>query len=149
MKKHLSKSEIKELNQKLVSYDYNFSKKDNVEQYDNLILLNGKAMFFFYENKIIPCLKLLLEKQILLKVVIDMPAVPFIVKGADIMRPGITEFDNFNKNDIIVIVDENNKKPLAVGIALFSSEESNKMDKGKIIKSIHHIGDALWSFSNS
>ena len=148
MKKHLRKSEIKELNTKLVSYDFSFDKKDNVEQLDNLILLDTKPLFFLYEDKIIPTLKLLLTKELLRKVVIDMPAVPFIVKGADVMRPGIKETDNFKKDDIIMIVDENNKKPLAVGVALFSSEEISKMEKGKVIHLIHHIGDSIWSVSN-
>ncbi len=148
MNKKLSKSEIKELNEKLSVYNFNFSKKDNVEKQDNLLLLNKTPLFFYHENKLVPTLKLLLEQKLLKKVKIDMPAVPFIIKGADIMRPGIKEIETFQKNDFVMIIDETNKKPIAVGIALFSSEELNMMDKGRVIKNIHYVGDSIWKTNN-
>ena len=74
-----------------------------------------------------------------------MPAIPFIIKGADIMRPGIKELDEFEKNEIIVIVDETHQKPLAIGISMFSRSEIKEMDKGKVIKNIHYVGDVTWN----
>ena len=74
-----------------------------------------------------------------------MPAVKFIANGADVMRPGIKEFDNFKKNQIIIIVDETHQKPLAIGEALVSSEEMKSLDSGKVIKNLHHVGDKIWN----
>ena len=74
-----------------------------------------------------------------------MGAVKFIINGADVMRPGITDIeDGIRKDDFIVIIDQNNKKPLAVGIALFNSEEMRALPKGKVIKTIHYVGDVVW-----
>ena len=74
-----------------------------------------------------------------------MGAVRFVVNGADIMRPGIVEIQaGIEKDDFVAVVDKNNKKPLAVGIALYSSEEMRVMASGKVIKNIHYVGDELW-----
>ena len=102
-------------------------------------------MFFYYEKEIIPTLKFLLQHDALKKITVDMGAVKFIVKGADIMRPGITKIDeNIQKNEIIVVVDETHNKPLAVGRVLFNSEELNSMNSGNVIKNIHYVGDETW-----
>ena len=148
-KKRLRKSDIRELNEKLVRYNYQADKKDDVEIVDDedlkMICVNRKPLFFYYEDRIIPTLKLLLENQAMKKVVVDMGAVKFVVSGADIMRPGIVEIDEgIEKGEPIVVVDVNNQKPLAVGIALYNSEEMNGLDSGKAVKSIHYIGDKIW-----
>ena len=74
-----------------------------------------------------------------------MGAVRFVVNGADVMRPGIVEIeDGISKDDLVSVIDKNNRKPLAVGIALFSAEEMKAMSTGKVIKNIHYVGDELW-----
>lgn len=148
MKKHLRKSDIKELNNSLEKYNFSIDKKSRVEQQEDIILVEGKPFFFFHEEHLVPTLHFLLNNIVLPKVAIDMPAVPFIAKGADVMRPGIKEFDSFSKTDFVVIVDENNKKPLAVGVALFSSGELSSLDKGRVIHTIHFVGDSIWKFND-
>ena len=82
-------------------------------------------------------------------VVVDMGAVGFVIKGADIMTPGIVDADiNIQKNDYVWICDEKHHKPLATGIALMTGEEMKSKNTGKAIKNIHYIGDKLWSLSN-
>ena len=77
-----------------------------------------------------------------------MGAVRFVINGADIMRPGITSFDEgIQKNDFVVVVDETHNKPLAVCVSLFSSEELLGVDSGKVLKNIHYVGDKLWNLS--
>ena len=79
-------------------------------------------------------------------VTVDMGAVSFVVNGADIMAPGIVEVDpDIRKNDLVWMRDVNNKKPLAVGIALADGNDILAMDKGKAIKNIHWVGDKLWA----
>ena len=130
-------------------YDYQISKKDRAELVDKKILLiNGKPRFFLHENVWLPTLHTLQEKLLLKQVIVDMGAVKFVVKGADIMRPGIKTIDeDIQQNEYIVILDENNNKPLAIGKALHSGKEMESMATGKVILNIHYIGDDLWKLS--
>ena len=112
---------------------------------EKVVYLNNEPAFFYYENQLYPTLKYLLKQPILKTITVDMGAVRFVVNGADIMRPGIVAIDaNIQKGEAIIIIDQNNKKPLAVGIALFSSEEMQKVSSGKVIKNIHYVGDEIW-----
>ena len=70
-----------------------------------------------------------------------------MMKSEDVMQHGIVTYGDFKKEEIIAIIDEKNKKPLAVGKSLFSSEEMKKMDKGKCIKNLHWIGDEMWEMT--
>jgi PUA-domain protein len=154
MKKvQLSKSDLKNLNKEIEDFyfiaDF-FSKKDKIEKliFDDIEIIarDGNFLFFFYNGIIVPTLKLLQDKNLLKSVIVDMGAVPFVIKGADIMRPGIRGWDEEISKDMVVsIVDENNKKPIGVGKMLVSGEELSLMEKGKIIKSIHYVGDAIWN----
>ena len=148
MRKQLSKKDIKELNltiKEKFNLDDFLNKKSNAELDENIININNEPFFFYYKEQLVPTLKLLLTNNFLKKVTVDMPAVPFVIKGADIMRPGIKELDTFNKNELVAIIDENNKKPLSICIATFSSEEIKSLDKGKVLKNIHFIGDEIWN----
>lgn len=150
-KRHLSNKEIKQLNQQLSEFyglDNFLNKKDKIELVEDefrLIMVNNEVYFFFIEDKLIPSLKLLIKNNFLPKIIIDMPAVKFIANGADVMRPGIKGIEDFPKNATITIVDETHQKPLAIGQALFSSEEMKSMDSGKVIKNIHYVGDKIWN----
>lgn len=77
--------------------------------------------------------------------VVDMPAVPFMAKGADLLRPGIVHYDAFSNGDIIKVTDERNRVVLAFMRALVDSSELEGMEKGKIAKSLHYVGDEWWS----
>jgi PUA-domain protein len=149
MKRHrLSGKEVKALNELLLQKyglaDF-LGRQANVELVeDKFVQVNGETQFFYLEEVPIPVLKLILKNNFLKKAAIDMPAVKFIANGADVMRPGIKELDNFAAGDIIAIVDEHNKKPLAIGQALFSSEELQKLSKGKALKNLHYVGDFIW-----
>ncbi len=147
----------KDLNKELekVGFSIEFTKKDKVESWENKeISLKGYAVndqlsFFYYEDKLIPSLKFLQDKPSLLKhVTVDMGAIKFVINGADIMRPGIVDVEEgFLEGSFIIIVDVNNKKPLAIGIAMFNSEEMREMGSGKVVKNIHYVGDDVWEMS--
>ena len=77
-------------------------------------------------------------------VTVDMGAIKFVCKGANIMRPGITKFSDFEKGQIVCIIEESQQKFLAVGKALVSSNQVKEMDKGEIIRNIHYISDRYW-----
>ena len=50
-------------------------------------------------------------------VTVDMGAVKFVCKGANVMRPGIKKFSDFENGEIVCIVEESQNKFLAVGKA--------------------------------
>ncbi len=115
-----------------------------------IVLVNDEPTFFMtmspeHGEKIFPTVRGALKfgpKRNL--VVVDSGAVRAVSKGADIMCPGIVEADSrIRKGDIVIVVDEVHGKPLAVGIALTSGEEMIG-NSGKVIKSIHHVGDKIW-----
>ncbi len=77
-------------------------------------------------------------------VTVDMGAVKFMCKGANLMRPGIKKFTEFEKDKIVCIVEESQHKFLAVGKSLVSSSELETMEKGEVIKNMHYISDRFW-----
>jgi PUA domain protein len=147
MIKQLSKADIKEFTSRnnLLSL-INVGKNDRIELLDNNIyLINKEPLFFLMGDKIIPTLKLEMKNRVLKKVTVDMGAVKFVVNGADIMRPGILSIDkSIEENDIVVIEDVNNKKALAIGMALFNGAVMQEMSSGKVIKNLHYVGDDIW-----
>jgi len=78
-------------------------------------------------------------------IIVDMGAVHHIVNGADVMRPGVREvYGEFSENDVIIVKDEKNKKPIAIGKALVDYIHLRSMIKGKVAENIHYIDDKLW-----
>ncbi|MFP4423986.1 MAG: DUF1947 domain-containing protein [Candidatus Woesearchaeota archaeon] len=150
-RKRLKKSDIRKLNEKINSlYGIDVpAKNDTVEEVSDeyqLIFVNGKPLFFYHGEKMLPTLKLLLDQDILRHVVVDMGAVRFVTNGADIMRPGIVQVDpDILEGEAVSVLDEKNRKPLGIGIALFSGKEMQDMESGKVLSNIHHIGDPLWN----
>jgi len=132
MKKALRNKEIKELIRMIEeNYSIKFSRKEKFEIDDEIILINGHPFFFYYEKRLVPTLKLISENNILKTITIDMGAVKFVAKGADIMRPGITKIDEtIEMNDLVTIVDETHNKAIGIGLALFSGKEMQNVTSG-------------------
>ena len=77
-------------------------------------------------------------------VMVDMGAVKFMCKGANVMRPGIKKFTDFEKDKIVCIIEESQHKFLAVGKAMVSSSELENMEKGEVVENLHYISDKFW-----
>jgi PUA domain protein len=96
------------------------------------------------EDKIIPFLG---EAELLQKfptVTVDMGAVKFVCNGANVMRPGVTRFDEFKKGSIVTVRDQQHGKVLAVGLALDDSQAAASMTKGYVVENLHYISDKIW-----
>lgn len=77
-------------------------------------------------------------------VTVDMGAIRFVHNGADIMAPGIVAADDaLQEGDWCWIKDEKNGQPLAIGRCLMAGAQMPG-NKGKAVKSVHHIGDKVW-----
>jgi len=76
---------------------------------------------------------------------IDDGAIKYILKGADVMRPGIVKFDDWGGKDRLVVVRDDAKgRGLAVGRTMVESKEMPVLAKGNCVKNIHHAGDRFW-----
>jgi len=147
----LSKKDLKKLNlalQEAYGIEGFFDKKDAVFLVDDrMVVRDGVACVYYHDGVIVPTLKLILKQNFMKTITVDMGAVKHVVGGADIMRPGITHIDEGIAEDgLVVIIDEQHRKPLAIGKAMFSTEAMRAMDSGKVVKNIHYIGDDIWNF---
>jgi PUA-domain protein len=115
-----------------------------------VFLVNDSIDFMRYQDRIVFTLQGVNNYRLQNKyVVVDMGAVSFITKGADVMAPGIIDADEgIQKDDVVWICDEKHHKPLAIGISLMTGLEMKTKKPGKAIKTIHYVGDQLWILSH-
>lgn len=147
MHKTLNKSETKALEAQLAPLGFALDKKDRVVLVDNAYLsINGRLAFFQAQGRWAPTLRLLLERPLLPVISVDRGAIPFLLKGADVMRPGVVDWDaNVFKGGLITVVDQEHRKPLAVAAALVDASELAALEKGRVAKTLHYVGDEIWS----
>jgi len=132
-----------------------FSAKDTVDMAESgdcdLIFVNGETLGIVQEGRAFLTVRGLLKyKPSKAYVTVDMGAVPFVSKGADVMSPGIVEADQgIREGDFVWIRDVNHRVPLAIGKALMSGEEMLKRNPGKAIKNIHFVGDKIWKLDEA
>jgi PUA-domain protein len=80
-------------------------------------------------------------------VTVDAGAVQFVSDGADVMRPGIVTADEeVSAGDLVVVNEESHGKFLGVGRALVDGTELEG-DEGRVVESLHHVGDDLYELS--
>jgi len=148
----LSSKQVREFLQSAPAYlTKDLSKKPKIEitilpTGDQLFFADGTPIVIMTKNVFIPPLTALLEGTVRLpKIVVDMGAVPFVVKGATVMAPGICSIDPPVKaGETVVVVDETHNKPLAVGKMLRSSEEILQQKRGPAVSNLHHVSDGIW-----
>ncbi len=76
-------------------------------------------------------------------VLVDHGAVPYLLEGRNLMVPGVLDFSpDIRKGDEVIVLDEN-RRALAVGIAKMSSEEMEKESRGMAVK-IRYNGYGEW-----
>lgn len=147
-RKQWSKSDIKEFISFHPYVEKVMDKKSLVFEDDSVLFVNNIPSFFMMNNSWVPSLHLIMKLPDLIpSVTVDKGAIKFVINGADIMRPGITTCQNFEKDSFIVIIDENYSKPLAIGKSLLSSKELLESSDGKVVLNLHRIGDEIWNKS--
>ena len=119
----------------------------------------GDEPIFFQhrDGPILPTLKFVHKypKLEFTRVTVDKGAIPFVLGGANIMCPGLTneggelppdeeEEPGLDKGDGVVIYAEGKEFPLAVGFMIMSSKDIRKKNKGMGIEVSHFLGDGLW-----
>ncbi len=115
-----------------------------------IYLASGKPLFFKAGETVLPTL---LFNEFTLrapKIVVDMGAVPYVCKGADVMAPGIVRVEGeFGKGDIVQVVDEKYGKSLALGESLYDSQTARNVRQGVVVKNIHFVSDKIWNFAKA
>lgn len=113
----------------------------------SLFLVGKKPFLMDSGSWVFPTLRGAVEKPFLeRRVSVDAGAIPYVVNGADIMRPGIVAVTDDVKAGLPVqVVDERHGKPLAIGIALFDAPDIRAATAGKMVKKFHHVGDEIWN----
>jgi len=159
-KRHFLKSKevrklMAEIEEKLKISRENFGKKNpkiEVAEFDKIkiFIFDSKPLIASHKDALFPTLFFDDSLRSLPKVIVDMGAVPHICNGADIMAPGIVELEGkFCKGDLIAVLDEKNRKLIAVGMALKDSEEIVEAKRGKVVRNLHYVGDKLWRLIKS
>jgi len=112
-----------------------------------LYLVNKKPLLMDTGDWVFPTLKGAVQIPFPERMVtVDAGAIPYVVNGADIMRPGIvTVSDDIVAGSPVQIADERHKKPLAIGVALMDGPAIRASAQGKMCKNFHHVGDELWN----
>ncbi|MDD4299265.1 MAG: RNA-binding protein [Methanomicrobium sp.] len=112
-----------------------------------IYLVDKKPHLMETEGQIFPTLRGAVEKPFFeRRIIVDSGAIPFMAKGADLMRPGIVSASpDIKEGKPLVIVEENHKKPLAIGIALMDYDAMMAAESGKVAKNIHYVGDDIWN----
>jgi PUA-domain protein len=134
---------VEELNK--ISGPGHFSHKSRVEtemvKDSEIVFVDGQAIAFKRDELLIPVLTNSSALEKMPRVTVDMGAVPHVVGGADIMAPGVRKVEgSFGAKQLVVVVDENHGKALAIGDSGMLS--ANK--KGKVITNLHYVGDSVW-----
>ena len=78
------------------------------------------------------------------KIVVDMGAVKFVCDGATVMRPGVKNYSEFEKDQLVCVVEESRNKFLAIGRSFVSSKDMTTMTKGEVVKNLHYVSDRFW-----
>jgi len=112
-----------------------------------LYLVDRRPLLMKSEGWAFPTVKGAIERPFPERtIVVDMGAVPYVAKGADVMRPGIVSVTpDVRKGSPAIVVEERHRKALAVVVASLDGPAISGESKGKMAKTIHHVGDALWA----
>ncbi len=149
LRKSQSKDMIRQIGQVLTDAKTTLANKKLemavTDEYE-LLLVEGEPLFFIIDGEpfftVKGALKLNPDKMV---VTVDAGAIPFVVKGADVMKPGIVSADpGIKEGDLVVVTEETHGKALAVGRALVPGDQMT-VGSGKAIKTVHIVGDKLWN----
>lgn len=113
----------------------------------SIYLVEKKPVLMAFGDWIFPTVRGAIEHPFAARrITVDSGAVPYVMNGADIMRPGIVAATpDIRKDHPCIIAEERYGKPLAVGVALDDAAELLAREKGKAVRTVHRVGDLIWN----
>ena len=107
---------------------------------DKIVLIKEKEVIF----PSLLCVEDFLGK--LPYITVDKGAIPYICKGAKIMRPGIVASEGeFSEGDVVCVKDATHGKYIAIARTLMEKSEAEKTVKGAVLDNLHYVGDKYWN----
>jgi len=84
------------------------------------------------------------------RVTVDKGAVKFVLKGADVMCPGLTSRGADCSADLpafapVAVYAEGKEHAVAIGVTKMSTADIRAINKGVGVEAIHFCGDQLWT----
>lgn len=92
----------------------------------------------------------MLDPDILPTVTVDRGAIRFVLKGADIMCPGLTSAGGkitpeLQADTPVAILAEGKTHAVAIGITKLAGNDILTVNKGTAIENVHYLNDGLWN----
>ena len=116
-----------------------------------LVVHENAPMFFSCRGgPYLPVLRVLHAYPAMMPTVqVDKGAIPFVLRGANIMCRGLTtpgaRMDTpLPEGTMVAIMAEGKEHALAVGKLTMSTDEIREVNKGTGVEMIHFVGDGLW-----
>lgn len=120
-----------------------------------LYSVDGVPLFFDHlgRHDIYPTCMALWRLPLLRTFVIHSPVSEYVLRGADLMLPGLVsgqDFSGLQKGDKVAVCVSGNPCPFAVGICETSETDiSTGGMRGKAVSIMHTFGDELWRLGGS
>ncbi len=135
------------MGERLSSFGLSLSARDVVERVSGealLIMVNGEP--WLYGEAFLPHLHLLQSRPGLLRRVrVDDGAARAVMRGAHVMRPGVTAVDDgVAEGELVAIVHDRSGAVIAVGTALLESGALRLAKLGRVVETLHWAGDRWW-----
>ncbi|KAA8493385.1 Malignant T-cell-amplified sequence 1 [Porphyridium purpureum] len=123
------------------------------EEHVSLLCVEKKMEPLFFcvrDGPYFPTLRLLhMFPHALPRVQVDRGAIKHVMKGADIMCPGLTSPGaampvELEQNAIVAVMAEGKQHAVGIGRMKMSTAQIREVNKGVGIENVHHLGDGLF-----
>ncbi|ORM40518.1 Malignant T-cell-amplified sequence 1 -like protein [Babesia sp. Xinjiang] len=117
-----------------------------------LLLVGGEIAFFQKrDGPWVPSLRLVHKyPHMMPKMQIDKGALKFILRGSNVMCPGLTSeggyMDDVDRGEVVQIVVDGREHACAVGVTTMSTAEIREKNKDMCIENLHYLNDGIWKF---
>lgn len=115
-----------------------------------IAIVEGQPKFFQHrDGPWIPTLRLLHQYPSMMpKMQVDYGAIKFVLRGSNIMCPGLTSpggrMEDIPAGTVVQITAEGKEFACGIGLTTMSTKDIRESNKGICIENLHTIGDGLW-----
>ena len=116
-----------------------------------IAVIDNEPLFFQHRNgPWIPTLRVLHRYPTMMPMMrVDYGAVKFVLRGSNVMCPGITSPNGFiepnvSSGSVVQILAEGKQHACGIGILTIDSNDIPAINKGVCIETLHTLGDGLW-----
>ena len=121
----------------------------------SFVTVDGVPVFFrFRDGPFFPTLRLLHRYPRMMPAVrVDRGAIKFVLKGADIMCPGLTSAGadvsvELGEGAPVAVFAEGKEHAVATGLTKMSTADIRRLNKDVGVATVHFLGDQLWTSPN-